>query len=138
MDKARSKPDRACHALTSGRVAVPCQRSECAARQRRRQREGGLHLPAATMPSEHEHQGDQQRASRHGCPARGRLEQIPAKRCAINVGNRHSRSEEHTSELQSLMRISYAVFCLKKKKKTKYTKQHNKQTDNRILHKKAT
>src|SRR3546814_5315639 len=29
----------------------------------------------------------------------------------------HGRSEEHTSELQSLMRISYAVFCLKKKKK---------------------
>src|SRR3546814_3807780 len=28
----------------------------------------------------------------------------------------HGRSEEHTSELQSLMRISYAVFCLKKKK----------------------
>src|SRR3546814_3238067 len=33
------------------------------------------------------------------------------------------RSEEHTSELQSLMRISYAVFCLKKKKKT-MTKQN--------------
>src|SRR3546814_7277874 len=32
-----------------------------------------------------------------------------------------TRSEEHTSELQSLMRISYAVFCLKKKKKTKKT-----------------
>src|SRR3546814_1267946 len=31
------------------------------------------------------------------------------------------RSEEHTSELQSLMRISYAVFCLKKKHKNKYT-----------------
>src|SRR3546814_5125923 len=31
------------------------------------------------------------------------------------------RSEEHTSELQSLMRISYAVFCLKKKKTTKRT-----------------
>src|SRR3546814_5219243 len=30
------------------------------------------------------------------------------------------RSEEHTSELQSLMRISYAVFCLKKKNKTNY------------------
>src|SRR3546814_7816869 len=29
----------------------------------------------------------------------------------------HGRSEEHTSELQSLMRISYAVFCLKKKKR---------------------
>src|SRR3546814_9418738 len=37
------------------------------------------------------------------------------------------RSEEHTSELQSLMRISYAVFCLKKKKKTKHNKlqEHN-------------
>src|SRR3546814_3219815 len=34
--------------------------------------------------------------------------------------HRH-RSEEHTSELQSLMRISYAVFCLKKKKKTLHT-----------------
>src|SRR3546814_1245267 len=33
----------------------------------------------------------------------------------LNPGIRH-RSEEHTSELQSLMRISYAVFCLKKKK----------------------
>src|SRR3546814_2572758 len=32
-----------------------------------------------------------------------------------------SRSEEHTSELQSLMRISYAVFCLKKKKKNTNT-----------------
>src|SRR3546814_1095559 len=32
-----------------------------------------------------------------------------------------SRSEEHTSELQSLMRISYAVFCLKKKKKKIHT-----------------
>src|SRR3546814_3949529 len=35
---------------------------------------------------------------------------------------RGTRSEEHTSELQSLMRISYAVFCLKKKKKNKHTK----------------
>src|SRR3546814_6427819 len=37
-----------------------------------------------------------------------------------------TRSEEHTSELQSLMRISYAVFCLKKKKHQKYNtkKEH--------------
>src|SRR3546814_2217136 len=34
------------------------------------------------------------------------------------------RSEEHTSELQSLMRTSYAVFCLKKKKDTTYTTQY--------------
>src|SRR3546814_2315040 len=40
-----------------------------------------------------------------------------------NVGHDEIRSEEHTSELQSLMRISYAVFCLKKKKQT-----HNKDT----------
>src|SRR3546814_5981794 len=39
-----------------------------------------------------------------------------------------SRSEEHTSELQSLMRISYAVFCLKKKKYTK-RKKTQKHTD---------
>src|SRR3546814_1549204 len=36
------------------------------------------------------------------------------------AGAEMDRSEEHTSELQSLMRISYAVFCLKKKKKLKY------------------
>src|SRR3546814_5395446 len=36
------------------------------------------------------------------------------------------RSEEHTSELQSLMRISYAVFCLKKKKTTKRKKTRSK------------
>src|SRR3546814_8146007 len=36
---------------------------------------------------------------------------------------RPARSEEHTSELQSLMRISYAVFCLKKKKKQTKNKQ---------------
>src|SRR3546814_6094509 len=40
--------------------------------------------------------------------------------CVVGIGQCGSiRSEEHTSELQSLMRISYAVFCLKKKKQTK-------------------
>src|SRR3546814_6281832 len=41
-----------------------------------------------------------------------RLRRIPI----ASETNRGRRSEEHTSELQSLMRISYAVFCLKKKK----------------------
>src|SRR3546814_4125001 len=42
------------------------------------------------------------------------------------LGGRDYRSEEHTSELQSLMRISYAVFCLKKKKKhTQYIYNKN-------------
>src|SRR3546814_4145510 len=39
-------------------------------------------------------------------------------RPASREGLEHRRSEEHTSELQSLMRISYAVFCLKKKIET--------------------
>src|SRR3546814_14109444 len=57
------------------------------------------------------------------CAAR-RLAQVrPAARCPRNARRfpaARLRSEEHTSELQSLMRISYAVFCLKKKKE----KQH--------------
>src|SRR3546814_1685935 len=48
----------------------------------------------------------------------GRLQRV-GRRDVERLG-RHRRSEEHTSELQSLMRISYAVFCLKKK-----TKDHN-------------
>src|SRR3546814_2864852 len=51
------------------------------------------------------------------------------RRCAGVVGAaRGCRSEEHTSELQSLMRISYAVFCLKKKKKQEYA-EHNRYKD---------
>src|SRR3546814_8205046 len=46
---------------------------------------------------------------------------------ASGAGPRH-RSEEHTSELQSLMRISYAVFCLKKKKKQKQNKKITNKT----------
>src|SRR3546814_2673384 len=41
---------------------------------------------------------------------------------------RKMRSEEHTSELQSLMRISYAVFCLKKKIKQQQTKHNRHKT----------
>src|SRR3546814_3300965 len=49
------------------------------------------------------------------------LSRIPAR-----LAQSSQRSEEHTSELQSLMRSSYAVFCLKKKKKNKKkTNQHN-------------
>src|SRR3546814_3068273 len=47
--------------------------------------------------------------------------------------DQRARSEEHTSELQSLMRISYAVFCLKKKKTStqhENTNHHNKQNTN--------
>src|SRR3546814_4713117 len=47
----------------------------------------------------------------------------------------YDRSEEHTSELQSLMRISYAVFCLKKKKQQRDVSKTDKQTqDLQIKH----
>src|SRR3546814_5262037 len=48
-------------------------------------------------------------------------------------GSPYDRSEEHTSELQSLMRISYAVFCLKKKKTTN-KKTHSDNTNTRQQH----
>src|SRR3546814_5834454 len=51
----------------------------------------------------------------HGLSAACRI-RCGAARCGAST-----RSEEHTSELQSLMRISYAVFCLKKKKTTIHT-----------------
>src|SRR3546814_6111175 len=86
------------------------------------------------------------RLYRHGVVPRGRdgkrrpgasaggARDRPGRRCRSHLGQRrrggrqrqprrtaHLRSEEHTSELQSLMRISYAVFCLKKKNKIKET-----------------
>src|SRR3546814_7806499 len=52
-----------------------------------------------------------------------------ARLCRTAARPISSRSEEHTSELQSLMRISYAVFCLKKKNNNKQrTNQHKSNT----------
>src|SRR3546814_1097044 len=48
-----------------------------------------------------------------------KLDDFQAMRCNAGIFVGDSRSEEHTSELQSLMRTSYAVFCLKKKNKQK-------------------
>src|SRR3546814_4091251 len=61
-------------------------------------------------------QGDRRRTQYHAC------EPASVKRLRPRLV---VRSEEHTSELQSLMRISYAVFCLKKKT---HSQQLNKQT----------
>src|SRR3546814_2171412 len=55
-------------------------------------------------------------------------EQSPTKLPGIE---KMARSEEHTSELQSLMRISYAVFCLKKKNYNKHDTLINNHTPNR-------
>src|SRR3546814_6777945 len=75
--------------------AADSARSAPSRRPRRRSYRRGLRHRTGTAPSRH-----------------------PRRR--LRSGS-EPRSEEHTSELQSLMRISYAVFCLKKKKKTKNT-----------------
>src|SRR3546814_2586720 len=62
-----------------------------------------LQLPFADQP---------QRRRLHATGGQARLHLAPQQRRQIEADQ---RSEEHTSELQSLMRISYAVFCLKKK-----------------------
>src|SRR3546814_2591389 len=53
-------------------------------------------------------------------------------------GTSTPRSEEHTSELQSLMRISYAVFCLKKKKKSKTKKKSHSKNEQSNVQRKNT
>src|SRR3546814_2038685 len=60
------------------------------------------------------------RPCRRQCRAEGEIPCAAGR--AARRGGADPRSEEHTSELQSLMRISYAVFCLKKK-----NKKHKKQ-----------
>src|SRR3546814_7200297 len=55
-----------------------------------------------------------------------RMKLLGAEVVAVESGAKTLRSEEHTSELQSLMRISYAVFCLKKKRKTIKQKIHSR------------
>src|SRR3546814_6828928 len=63
--------------------------------------------------------------ARHLLPAGGggRVA-APAQDPHLACAGADHRSEEHTSELQSLMRISYAVFCLKKKKKQNTKRTH--------------
>src|SRR3546814_6321241 len=76
-------------------------------------RQGTLHRAAAVAPS-----------CQSPCPTALPVPTRPVRAIAARYVTPnpsrllHRRSEEHTSELQSLMRISYAVFCLKKKKKT--------------------
>src|SRR3546814_7387025 len=52
------------------------------------------------------------------------------QRVELGEETQAGRSEEHTSELQSLMRISYAVFCLKQKSRTKQEKENKRRHNN--------
>src|SRR3546814_9302738 len=80
--------------------------------------------PAARVVDVHRVDADQ----RH--PAVTQVGRSVLRQVRVAVGIRR-RSEEHTSELQSLMRISYAVFCLKKKTVKQVTNihTHNKKTN---------
>src|SRR3546814_4427779 len=79
--------------------------------------------PADGVGTEPSCQSGPSMATHRDCPSRAK----------VRPSNAGCRSEEHTSELQSLMRISYAVFCLKKKKQTdkNTTNYHKHYTKNR-------
>src|SRR3546814_9864579 len=71
---------------------------------------------------------------RHSCPSQRTWHKCGG-RLPLRSGWRGARSEEHTSELQSLMRNSYAVFCLKKKKKQQtHTSKHTNTSQNMYIH----
>src|SRR3546814_938660 len=90
--------------------------------------------PSGLDPNKNQGRGSQRSLARSGEPGRFRTSHPPnrnAGQCCRPLVSRpvaanswFRRSEEHTSELQSLMRISYAVFCLKNKTVTK----HNEKT----------
>src|SRR3546814_10465363 len=105
--------------------------------RKRRPGQGGTQGRSLAGPGAH------RRGGAHGELAHAAVDVRPAR--AVDRGRRRlvaderrvgvdrqrlcpdGRSEEHTSELQSLMRISYAVFCLKKKKQKKKTKDTKQQ-----------
>src|SRR3546814_5412338 len=93
---------------TAGRRSVRCHGAAAEARNCRRARLAVERRPAAVSDD----------------PGRVRLLASASRDVQLQrLGDRREegRSEEHTSELQSLMRISYAVFCLKKKKNETHT-----------------
>src|SRR3546814_7182295 len=101
-------------------AASPCRDRRSGSRGRSSARRRHPPMPASRCPC------FRAAARRRGTKSRGpspwSVHDPPASRERNDI-----RSEEHTSELQSLMRISYAVFCLKKK-----TKSHNNKTTNII------
>src|SRR3546814_4618642 len=72
-------------------------------------------LPYTTLFRSRGHGRACRHAARRPCPCPGPPAAEPSWRKGRRAPGSGPRSEEHTSELQSLMRISYAVFCLKKK-----------------------
>src|SRR3546814_4185478 len=89
-----------CTAVVLAGAAEAAPAGSCPAGDPRRHLAHVAALRAVAQGLVHQHQRQHRLADRRGADAHA------------------GRSEEHTSELQSLMRISYAVFCLKKKKNT--------------------
>src|SRR3546814_1392900 len=75
---------------------------------------GGDHLQQDQRRDDDQHGAAEQRSRQQAAHPPWRA--VRVQRIRRGRAQRALRSEEHTSELQSLMRISYAVFCLKKKK----------------------
>src|SRR3546814_6398557 len=78
-------------------------------------RSGRFHMPQAAVPGVLDFIVEQVQAAGDGQQDHEGQYQQPGVEVPAPYGAVHIRSEEHTSELQSLMRTSYAVFCLKKK-----------------------
>src|SRR3546814_10882267 len=78
---------------------------------------GSVHLEPALLPRDQRQRGRLHPEGREDQLVDPGLEQLPPERLPAGRGPQAGpvRSEEHTSELQSLMRISYAVFCLENK-----------------------
>src|SRR3546814_9113239 len=92
------------------------------------------HITLEMAPLEIRHRSVRPISAKHAQASRFLQQSRQARPWCLQPGIRGEgamrRSEEHTSELQSLMRISYAVFCLKKKKKRtqkKHTNEHKEQ-----------
>src|SRR3546814_4188879 len=83
--------------------------------------DGDLRRPAQDLHG----QGPEVRPPR---PGEGGVTMAATAGTGRSAGVPPARSEEHTSELQSLMRISYAVFCLKKKMRSTHTTSCNRNT----------
>src|SRR3546814_4951605 len=95
---SRYRADRPGRPLCAGLVSRPRPQGDAG-----RNRPGLARLSAVRLPP-------------HAAPVAAQST-LAGEESLVRSGPGSARSEEHTSELQSLMRISYAVFCLKKKKK---------------------
>src|SRR3546814_8137382 len=110
------------HEVPAGPHQADARREECIAKALdtlRRREKVAEQADAVGTEAKPDHCRCEQRDGNRGSPAPGFGEALQRgqRDAARRKRQRDPRSEEHTSELQSLMRISYAVFCLKKKKK---------------------